>query len=225
MSMSAIEKRYAWPIKTYAGKRALDTLCACGILLPLLPLIALIAFAVKATSRGPLFYRGMRAGLAGRPFGQLKFRTMKLHNAGSAFTSKADPRVTLVGVLLRFFKLDELPQCINVLRGEMSIVGPRPEDLSVVDQLYTDEQLRVLSVKPGLTCSLQVRIFPDFTYDVPPGSHPEQHYRQVILPARLQEDLDYIDCMSLGGDIKIILQTIWCILFRSWAILWKRLIR
>lgn len=200
-------------------------LCACGILLLLLPLIALIVLAVKATSRGPLFYRGVRAGLAGKPFSQLKFRTMKLHNAGSAFTSKADPRVTPVGVLLRFFKLDELPQCINVLRGEMSIVGPRPEDLSVVEKLYTHYQLRVLSVKPGLTCSLQMRIFPDFTCDVPAGEDPEQHYQKVILPARLQEDIDYIDRMSLWYDLQIILQTVWCILFKSWGILWKRLMQ
>ena len=115
-----------------------------------------------------------------------------------------------------------MPQLINVLRGEMSLVGPRPEDRAVIELYYTPDQKRVLSARPGLTCLLQVRIFPDFCDHVPEGVDPQEHYRTVILPARLTEDMEYVDRMSLWLDLKIIIQTAWCILFKSWIVLLRR---
>jgi lipopolysaccharide/colanic/teichoic acid biosynthesis glycosyltransferase len=213
---------FPWAPQTYRGKRALDIGSALlGILLSA-PLMALTALAVKATSRGPVFYRGLRAGHCGRPFQQLKFRTMVTGAPGAAFTARGDTRVTAVGRLLRFIKLDELPQLFNVLAGQMAIVGPRPEEASVVAALYHREQLRVLSVPPGITGEVQLRYFPDLTHEIPEGVDPEHYYRSVLLPARLQQDLDYVDRMSLGLDLRLILQTVFIILVKSWLILWQR---
>jgi lipopolysaccharide/colanic/teichoic acid biosynthesis glycosyltransferase len=177
---------------------------------------------VKATSAGPVLYRGVRTGLKGRDFKQLKFRSMTVGAGGAAFTARGDPRVTAVGRIRRFAKLDELPQLFNVLRGEMSIVGPRPEDAAVVRTCYTREHLRVLSVRPGMTGLLQVRIFPDFTRDVPDNVDSQEHYLHTILPARIKEDLEYVDRMSIWLDLKAILLTIYCILIKSWFVLWRR---
>ncbi len=204
------------------GQARLDVILSLVALVLASPFMLLIALAVKLTSSGPVFYRGQRAGLGGRTFKQLKFRSMTSAASGGAFTSRADPRITLIGKLLRFVKLDELPQLINVLRGEMSVVGPRPEDSTVVSRYYTREQLRVLSVKPGLTCIIQVRVFPDYSYHVPAGADPEKYYLSEILPARIREDLEYIDHMSLKLDLKIILETFYCIFIKSWLILWHR---
>lgn len=135
---------------------------------------------------------------------------------GAKFTVEDDPRITLLGRFLRTTKLDELPNLFNVLRGEMSIVGPRPEDVGVVATRYTPEQMRTLSVRPGLSCLVQVRNFPDLSQRVPDGVEPDEFYQQYILPARLQGDLEYVDNMSLLLDAKIIVQTLYCILIMSW---------
>jgi lipopolysaccharide/colanic/teichoic acid biosynthesis glycosyltransferase len=214
--------KFAWPERTYAGKRLLDISVSLILLVLSAPVMLLAALAVKLTSRGPVFYHGDRAGLASRRFEQLKFRSMSVGRTGGHFTTRDDPRLTNIGIILRLLKLDELPQLINVIRGEMSMVGPRPEVYSVVNQCYNREQLRVLSVRPGLTCTLQVRIFPDFTYEVPGGVDPEHYYRHVILPSRLQEDLDYVDRMSFALDVRLILQTAYCIFVKSWFVLWRR---
>ena len=214
---------FAWPLRSYHGKRVLDvTLALIGLAITA-PLFPLMAIAIRLTSPGPVFYRGRRAGLFGREFDQLKLRTMTADYAHrAAFTSRDDPRITGVSYLIRFIKLDELPQLINVLRGEMSIVGPRPEAAEVVQRCYDGDQLRVLSVRPGLTCLLQVRTYPDFTYQVPAGEDPQQYYLRVILPRRLREDLEYVDRMSLWLDLRIIIETIYCIGIKTWPILWQR---
>jgi len=209
-------------IQIYPGKRILDLMGSIFLLAITWPVLLLAALAVKLTSRGPVFYRGVRAGLGGRPFHQLKFRTMYCHGRGRAFTGRNDPRVTPVGKILRLTRIDELPQLINVLRGEMSLVGPRPEDYSVVQRCYSREQLRVLSVRPGLTGTVQVRSFPGLEFAIPEGEDPEAYYQRVILPERLKEDLDYVDRMSLGLDVWIILQTAWCVLVRVWPYLFRR---
>jgi len=220
------ENAFPWPPSSYPGKRAFDLLVASVGLLLASPLLLVLALAVRVTSRGPILYRGRRAGLAGKEFDQLKFRTMRLDptraGTGTAFTGKDDPRVTRGGRVLRLFKLDELPQLVNVLRGEMSIVGPRPEDAALVARCYTPEQLRVLSVRPGLTCLLQVRIYPDFTSTVPEGADPQEHYESEILPRRIEEDLEYVDRMSLWLDLRICLQTLYCVLVKSWFVLWRQ---
>lgn len=216
--------QFSWNKVSYRGQRLFNLILSIVFLIISSPVFLVITILVKITSRGPLIYRGLRVGQGGKSFYQLKFRTMKVKNEGTSFTSRDDPRITFIGKILRFFKLDELPQLINVIKGEMAIVGPRPEDISYVQKHYNNEQLRVFSVKPGLTCLVQVRIFPDFTYQVPDNVDSETFYLQTILPQRLKEDLEYIDNFSLVLDIKIIAQTIWCIIGKSWVILAKRYI-
>jgi lipopolysaccharide/colanic/teichoic acid biosynthesis glycosyltransferase len=181
-----------------------------------------VAAAVKLTSAGPAIYRGKRAGVGGRPFDQFKFRSMHVALGGSGFTKSGDARITKVGRVIRLLKVDELPQLFNVLRGEMSIVGPRPEDFAVVQDQYRGEQLRVLSARPGLTSIVEVRAFPDFSYYMPEGVDQDAYYREHFLPRRLRDDLEYIDRMSLGLDLSLIAQTVWCILFKGWWVILKR---
>lgn len=209
---------FPWPQRSYPGKRALDFALALGALLVASPVMLPVALAVKLSSPGPVFYRGVRGGLGGRRFTQLKFRSMRTDAGGDPFTAPSDPRVTAVGKFLRFTKLDELPQFINVLRGEMSIVGPRPEDASVVENLYTRDQLRVLSVRPGLACEIDIRYYPDFEPEIPANVNANQYYRSTILPMRLEEDLKYVDRMSIWLDLKIILQTAYCVFVKGWLI-------
>ncbi|MEO8035435.1 MAG: sugar transferase, partial [Acidobacteriota bacterium] len=138
-------------------KRLLDLAGSIAGLVLLAPLLALAALAVKLSSPGPVFYRARRAGRLGVPFEQLKFRSMRVNDGnGPAVTAKGDRRVTRVGAVLRKTKIDELPQLLNVLRGEMSLVGPRPEAEKYV-ALYSAEQRRVLDFKPGITGAASVQ--------------------------------------------------------------------
>ncbi len=214
------DTEFPWPVHSYRGKRLFDVTVSLVCLVLFAPLILVVAAAVKLTSRGPVFYRGLRAGLQGRHFGQLKFRTMYVGKSGGGFTAKDDPRITPVGRFLRVTRLDELPQLINVLRGEMSLVGPRPEVVSVVEQYYSREQLRVLAARPGLASPVAVKYFPGIEYTIPDHADPEAYYRDVILPKRLAEDLAYVDQMSLWLDIKVLAQTAWCLAVKSWSALW-----
>ncbi|HYW78559.1 MAG TPA: sugar transferase [Thermoguttaceae bacterium] len=213
---------FPWPVRSYPGKRLLDIAVALAALIIAGPVMVLVAMLVKLTSPGPVFYRGVRAGLGGRAFGQWKVRTMRWKTRGDNFTRRDDPRVTSIGKFLRLFKIDELPQLINVLRGEMSVIGPRPEVLPVVEDCYTQEQLRVLSARPGLTGQVQIRAFPDLSNTIPDGADPERYYRTTVLPARLKEDLQYVDSMSLIMDVKLILQTVYCVLIKSWLVLLRQ---
>lgn len=216
------EEHFPYPVKSYFGKRMLDIVLAMVGLVLLAPLMLAAALAVWLSSPGPIFYRGLRAGLRGRPFWQLKFRTMTVRHDGRPFTSATDARVTPVGRILRLLRVDELPQLVNILRGDMSWVGPRPEELSVVQRCYSREELRVLSVRPGLTGTVQVKYFPGLEYYIPPGVDPQEYYEKHLLPRRLKEDLDYVDKMSLALDLKVLAQTAFCILVKSWAILFNR---
>ncbi|MCS7238149.1 MAG: sugar transferase [Thermoguttaceae bacterium] len=214
-----LSTNFPYPVRSYPGKRLLDVILAVLGLLILSPLFLLAALAVRLSSPGPIFYRGLRAGLRGRPFWQLKFRTMRVDHDRRPFTGKEDPRVTTVGRVLRLFRIDELPQLINILRGEMSWVGPRPEELSVVKRCYTREQLRVLSARPGLTGTVQVKYFPGLEFCIPPGVDPQEYYEKVLLPRRLEEDLQYVDRMSLLVDIWVLIRTLYCIFVKSWFFL------
>lgn len=202
------------------AKRALD-LMLCSLALVLLgPLMLLAAALIKLSSPGPVFYRAVRAGYKGRPFGELKFRTMHLNaDRHGSFTAKDDPRVFPVGRFLRLFKIDEMPQILNILRGEMSIVGPRPEDTDTVEKCYSAEQRKVLDVAPGLTGFPQVRFFPELSMIDPGGMDPQEHYRRVILPMRLEMDLEYVRRQSLWLDIYLIAYTIFLIAIKSWWVL------
>lgn len=201
-------------------KRVFDMLVSAIGLLATWPLILVGAAAVKLTSRGPAFYRARRAGLHGQQFQMLKIRTMHLGSEGHGpkITAERDQRIHEVGRILRKFKIDELPQLWNVLRGDMSIVGPRPEDWDIVQTYYTDEQRRTLTVRPGIFSTVEVRWYPDLTYHDPPphGIAIEEHYLKRHLPAQLEESLRYLERQNLLLDIKVIFQVLVCVLVYSW---------
>ena len=186
------------------AKRVVDIVVSlCGVIV-LAPLWMLVAVAVKLSSRGPVFHHAVRVGKDGEHFVVYKFRTMvaDASSTGPGITGRGDPRVTQLGRQLRRLKIDETPQLINVLRGEMSLVGPRPEDPRYVAG-YTPEQLRVLTVRPGV-CSPAVVKYRHEEALLDAADDPEGAYVRVILPDKLRMDLDYIDNRSLIGDLKIL---------------------
>lgn len=201
-------------------KRLFDVAVALAGLALTWPLILGGALAVKLTSPGPIFYRARRAGRGGAPFDMLKLRTMRvgLDHVSRRVTEENDDRITPAGRWLRRLRIDELPQLWNVLRGDMAIVGPRPEDYEIVERHYTPEQRRTLSVRPGLAAPSDVRWYPDFTYhDPPPPGVPLQtYYVERHLPARLAWDLRYVERQSLWLDLQVIAQVAGCILVRTW---------
>lgn len=201
-------------------KRLFDVVVAICALLAVLPLILIGALAVKLTSPGAAFYRAKRAGLDGRPFYMLKLRTMFVDTdtPDRKITAARDDRITPVGRLLRKFKIDELPQLWNVLRGDMSIVGPRPEDWDIVERYYTPEQWLILGTRPGIACPVDVRWYPDLTYHDPPpaGVSIQEWYLTRHLPAQVAEGLYYVERQSFLLDLEVIWQTIFCVLVHSW---------
>jgi len=200
-------------------KRSTDLAMVSAALLFLGPLLLVVALLIKVSSRGPVFYVAPRMGWRGLPFGQLKFRTMHVGaDRQGAFTAKQDSRVFSVGKWLRLFKIDELPQIFNILRGEMSVVGPRPEDVATVQECYTVAQKKVLEAVPGLTGLVQVRFFPELSIIDPGGMDPQEHYKQVILPIRLEMDREYIERRSFWFDASLIAQTIFLIVVRAPAL-------
>ena len=194
------------------AKRALDLLISILGLLVLCPLLLFLAIWVKLDSRGPVLYRGKRVGLDGRPFFMYKFRTMVqgAERRGPAVTYRGDPRITKAGSFLRRTKLDEFPQLLNVLKGEMSLVGPRPEDPSYVE-LYTPQQRRVLSVKPGITGPTQLEYRDEAS--MLEGGSVDEEYVTRIMPKKLKLDLEYARTRSLLLDLKILWRTATTMLF------------
>jgi lipopolysaccharide/colanic/teichoic acid biosynthesis glycosyltransferase len=168
------------------------------------PVLAVIAVAMRLSGdKGPFFYRAKRIG-QGETFTVLKIRTMTSGSGGSKVTLANDPRVTRVGRLLRRYRLDELPQLINVIRGEMSLVGPRPEDPAYVD--FTDPlHNRVFSAKPGITGLAQLEYRDEASLLTGPDA--EQRYRHEILPAKLKIDAEYLDSRTTLLDLKILART------------------
>jgi lipopolysaccharide/colanic/teichoic acid biosynthesis glycosyltransferase len=196
------------------AKRALDLLISILGLLLLSPLLLLLALWIKLDSRGPVLYRGKRVGKDGRPFVMYKFRTMVLEaeRTGPAVTYKDDPRITKAGRFLRRTKLDELPQFFNVLRGQMSLVGPRPEDPSYV-AFYTPEQRLVLSVKPGITGPTQLQYRDEAS--LLQGEGVDEEYVSRLMPQKLKLDLEYVRTRSLLLDLRILWQTATTLLSRD----------
>ena len=182
-------------------------MAAAGLLL-LAPLLLVIAMAVKCTSRGPILFSQKRVGLAGEEFFIRKFRTMRYQpkDSGPLITAAGDSRVTGLGKILRRWKLDELPQLLNVVRGEMSFVGPRPE-LPLYVSGYTALQRTVLNVRPGITdpASLAYRHEEQLLATT---SDRDTLYRDVVLPDKLRLNAEYIQSMSLSYDLKLILMTL-----------------
>lgn len=187
--------------------RLLDLLSSTLGLILLFPFFLLIALLIKFTSSGPVFYRGLRVGKDGKLFHLFKFRTMvtDADRHGPGITTVGDPRITPIGAWLRRYKLDELPQLINVLNGDMSLVGPRPEDPRYVTQ-YTAEQKEVLKFRPGITSAASL------TYrheeEILSGADLETVYRIKILPSKISIDLAYLSKRTLISDLFLIVRTI-----------------
>ena len=202
------------------AKRSLDIVLSLVILAFSAVPVAIAAVAVRLTSRGPAFYRSQRAGRAGHPFELLKLRTMRLGSASeSLITGPIDGRVTPVGRILRAFKIDELPQFLNVLKGDMAIVGPRPEHYEIVQRHFTNEQRRILDVRPGITSRVQVDWYPDVWYHLAPSPDTpiEDYYLARILPLKVSLELSQLDHHEgLLADLKVIALTVHCILWKSW---------
>jgi lipopolysaccharide/colanic/teichoic acid biosynthesis glycosyltransferase len=196
------------------AKRALDLLVSSLALLLLSPLLLLLAVWVKLDAPGPVFYRGKRVGKHGRPFLIYKFRTMVegAERKGPAVTYRDDPRITRAGRFLRGTKLDELPQLLNVVKGEMSLVGPRPEDPSYV-ALYTQEQRQVLSVKPGITGPTQLEYRDEAS--MLQGESVDEEYVTRLMPEKLKSDLEYVGTRSLLLDLEILWRTVTILLSKK----------
>jgi len=192
-------------------KRSLDLWIAVSSLIVLSPVLGIAALLVKLTSRGPVLYRARRAGLEGEPFDVLKLRTMvEGADRQGTITVGGDHRVTALGRLLRRTKLDEVPQMWNILRGDMSLVGPRPESLGIVREHFTPEYLEALSVRPGLTCTGTL-IYYVYQEDLKPpaGMGPEEFYVENLLAAKMDGDLHYVAHRSLAYDLRLLWQTAW----------------
>ena len=192
------------------AKRTFDLMAASVGLVILSPLLLVIACAVRCDTRGPVFYRGVRTGLNGIPFRIIKFRTMvpDAESLGGKVTARDDARVTRVGRVLRRYKLDELPQLINVIKGDMSVVGPRPE-VSEYTALYTNEEHVILSVRPGITdyASIElVQLGEVVGSDTKDGAF-EDRVRKV-LEVKNALRVKYVREQTLIGDIKLILLTL-----------------
>lgn len=187
--------------------RAIDLPASLIGLLLLSPILLLLAVWLKLDSRGPVFYRARRVGKDGKLFQLYKFRTMIVgaDKAGPKITISGDDRITKVGRFLRRTKLDELPQLINVARGEMAMVGPRPEDPKYV-AFYTPEQREILRVRPGITGAASL-VYRNEEEQLA-GPDWELMYRTEVMPAKLALDLDYLSRRNLWTDLSLIAQTI-----------------
>jgi lipopolysaccharide/colanic/teichoic acid biosynthesis glycosyltransferase len=192
-------------------KRAFDLfLTATGLAL-LTPLLAVLAIVVRCTSPGPVFFRQERLGRNGRAFMLLKFRTMQAAQGAekACFDAGDISRVTPLGRILRRWKLDELPQLWNVLTGDMSLVGPRPEVRTWVDA-YPERWSRVLTVRPGITDPASI-VYRNEEEILAQSPDPQRTYREEILPHKLSLYEDYVKTQSFRGDVGILLKTLWIV--------------
>jgi lipopolysaccharide/colanic/teichoic acid biosynthesis glycosyltransferase len=197
-------------------KRSFDILVSLvGLSLLAIP-FAVIGPAIKLSSRGPVFFRQQRIGRGGKPFWLYKFRTMYVAEGGSLLTVKGDPRITPVGRLLRRLKLDELPQLWNVLIGEMSVIGPRPEVERYVAH-YTPEQRRLLEQTPGLA-SLSQLVYPHEADMLQNCPNPEEIYVQELMPKKIAVDLQYEARRTFWSDLQLLSEMVLLILGRSYRV-------
>lgn len=195
-----------------AAKRIFDVAASLIILLVTSPFFLLLAIAIKIDSRGPVFYRQVRVGRYGKDFKIFKFRTM-VQNAdkmGLALTTDHDPRITRMGRLIRKCRLDEFSQLLNVLRGDMSLVGPRPEVRKYVDA-YAPEYWATLLIRPGITAPSSIE-FRNEDELLSAGGDPEEIYINTILPKKCGLNLEYMKRITVCGDIRIMFQTIGAVL-------------
>ncbi len=195
------------------SKRLLDVTFAALSLIGLLPLLALSAFLARVQSPGPIIYRAKRVGRGGRIFEMYKFRTMVVdaESLGAGLTVYGDPRITKLGRFLRWTKWDEIPQFLNVIKGDMSIIGPRPESPEFV-KCYTKNQKRVLQVRPGITGPAQVANR-DEEKKLKGQINPERFYITQLMPRKLEIDLGYIERQSVASDFIWLVKTFLVIVF------------
>lgn len=193
-------------------KRLFDIVASGLGLLILSPILIIVAIWIKLDSEGPVFYRQVRVGRYNKDFRIFKFRSMRIgSDKGSLVTiGGRDPRVTRSGYFIRKFKIDELPQLINVFIGDMSLVGPRPEVRHYVNY-WTPEQMRALDVRPGITDPASIR-FRNENELLEKAEDPEKYYIEVIMQEKLKLYLEYVDNASFWYDIKLIFQTFWVII-------------
>ena len=189
-------------------KRLFDITASFFGIIILSPLLIFIGLWVGLSSKGGVFYKQIRVGKNNKDFKLYKFRSMRVNSdkQGLLTVGSKDSRITTAGYFIRKYKIDELPQLFNVLKGDMSFVGPRPEVRRYVD-LYSEEQMKVLSVRPGITdpASIKYRNENDILSS---QSNPEEYYIQHIMPDKLKINIDYINTQTFIKDIKIIFQTI-----------------
>lgn len=208
-------------MKKISAKRLFDLCVASTLFIFFLPIFVVIAILIKMNSKGPIFYIGNRTGFNGVPFGMYKFRSMVLDaDKGAGTTGFNDPRVTSIGKILRYYKLDELPQLLNVIKGDMSIVGPRPE-LSKYTDLFTEEEKIILTVRPGITDYSSV-VFSEL--DKHAGEiEPEKNFENKILPIKNKLRIQYVKESNFWVDIIIIIKTVMILLPRIFPKFEKRL--
>ena len=187
-------------------RRLLDIVLSVGALIAASPILIAIGCAIYAETGGPIFFTQMRVGRNGRPFRIWKFRSMVALLNGPALTAAGDPRITRVGAFLRHTKLDELPQLWNVLRGEMAIVGPRPELPQFVDR-FPERYRTLLRVRPGLVDPASLA-FADEERRLAAHAEPVSFYVAQILPAKLALSARYLATRTAGSDLRLILRTI-----------------
>jgi lipopolysaccharide/colanic/teichoic acid biosynthesis glycosyltransferase len=190
-----------------ATKRFFDIILSLGGILVLSPFFVLIACLIKAESKGPVLFKQLRVGKNNSDFLLFKFRSMFVNteSKGQLTIGMRDPRITRIGYRLRKYKLDELPQLFNVLIGNMSFVGPRPEVRKYV-VLYSDEQMKVLSVKPGITDNASIKYFRENEI-LGHATNPEEAYINEIMPEKLTINIAYVNNNNIFIDIKIIITT------------------
>jgi lipopolysaccharide/colanic/teichoic acid biosynthesis glycosyltransferase len=197
-------------------KRSFDILLALvGLSLLAVPFLV-IGAAIKLSSRGPVFFRQRRIGRGGKPFGLYKFRTMYVGQGGSLVTAEGDPRITPVGRLLRRWKVDELPQLWNVLLGEMTIIGPRPEVERYVVH-YAPEQRRMLEQTPGLA-GLSQLVYPTEAEILRHCSNPEEFYVRELMPKKIAVDLQYETIRTFRSDLRLMWEMVLLILGKSYRV-------
>ena len=193
-------------------KRIFDILVSLTVLIIFLPFGLIISLLITLGSRGGAFYIQERVGRNGKHFGLYKFRTMKKNadRDGKLTVGMRDSRITKIGYFLRKSKLDEFPQFLNVLKGEMSIVGPRPEVQEYVDH-YTEEQRDVLAVRPGITDYASLEYFNENTL-LGASLDPQKTYLEEIMPAKIELNRRYLQRPTIGHDIQIMWKTFWKLL-------------
>jgi lipopolysaccharide/colanic/teichoic acid biosynthesis glycosyltransferase len=200
-----------------AAKRSFDVLLSFVGLFLISPFLVLIAILIKLASPGPVLYRGVRVGQYGKPFCILKFRSMIVdaEQHGGSATAGDDPRLTSIGKFLRRYKLDELPQLFNVLKGEMSFVGPRPEVKKYVNR-YSDEDKAILQLRPGITDWASIWNSNEAAV-LEGSSDPEKSYEELILPTKIALQRKYLQDHACSTDVKILFHTFAKLVQEDWV--------